>query len=709
MSLLQLTLFITFAILLVAGFPDVAQAHGLLERSDPAAGSILAASPPRIGLWFSEALDSRQSSIEIFTSDQQRVDAGDTAVDSTDGTHLSVAVRDLPDGVYTVAWRSASTEDGHVIRGTFTFQIGQGRLPTGAVTVEGQHPAISATVFRWGTIFGLSLVVGWFLLGLAGAELAPSGARIALAGAALALFSDLFALPSLLWWGDSGARAPNIGAALALMSTWWYLRVVLELLLVLVVVVAVRFRSRLAITPGMALGALAVLSLTFSSHAAATSADRVVAITLNTIHLESVTFWLGGLAQLAFVYRRRPNILRRFSRLAVPLFLIAIASGVASAGVILPTPADLWRSAYGQTLLLKTAVVLLVLMVAWFNRRAIGHGAFSILIRLRTMRLELALGASVVLIAAVLALSATPGPARSAGLHLRSNASDGQFAHLSVERADVGRREYTIWLTDASNVPIVDISGVQASFSMLESPVDVAPISATPSSDGRWLVHDVPITIKGWWQASLTFRTRSGGVSLAQFDLLLPDPSLVGYHPVDAGQADAQQFFDRAFANLLALKSTRTSEVLADGIGNSVSTDYEWSAPDRLAYVTSSGNASVAIGSTQFFREGSGPWESRQRVSPVNFPLAFEEYYSGADQIRLGRQLTIDDVTYQLLTFHVPAEPRRDESWYAWWVNTETGMVWREAMAARYHYMDSYFHDVNVPIQITAPNTVASQ
>lgn len=708
MSLVRLTLFITFAILLVAESPDVGHAHGLLTRSEPAAGSILASSPSRVELWFSENLDGRQSVIEVYASDQQRVDAGDSAVDSADATHLTVSLHDLADGVYTVSWRSSSTEDGHAIRGTYSFQIGQGRLPAGAVTIEGRRPATGATFLRWGTIFGLSLVAGWFLLGLLTGELAPPGARIASLGAMLALFSDLLALPVLIWWGDAGARSPNLGAAFALMSTSWYWRVGLELALALLVVAGTRNRSRLLILVGAALGAAAVLSLTFSSHAAADSAHRLTAIGLNAIHLESVTFWLGGLAQLAFVYRRQPVILRRFSRLAVPLFIVALVSGIGNAGLILAAPSDLWRSAYGQTLLVKTAIVLLVLGTAWFNRRMIGKGAFSVLLRVRTLRLELALGAAAVLVAAILALSAIPGPVTSAELHLRTNASNGRLAHLSTERADAGRRDYIVWLSGVDNVPVRDVIGVDASFSMLERTVDLSSMSATQVPDGRWVLHDVPVTIQGWWQATLLFRDRSGGVSRAQFALLLPDPSLVGYRAIDAGQADAEQLFERTFANLLSLTSMRSSEVLADGIGNSVSTNYEWAAPDRLGYVTSGGNASVAIGSTQFFREGAGPWESRQRVSPVNFPLAFEEYYSGADQIRLGRQLTVDRVTYQLLTFHVPAAPRRDQSWYAWWIDTSTGQVEREAMAAKYHYMDSFFHDINAPIQITAPDSVGS-
>ena len=32
---------------------------------------------------------------------------------------------DLPNGTYTVAWRNLSTVDGHTIRGTFFYSVGE--------------------------------------------------------------------------------------------------------------------------------------------------------------------------------------------------------------------------------------------------------------------------------------------------------------------------------------------------------------------------------------------------------------------------------------------------------------------------------------------------------------------------------------------------------------------------------------------------------
>ncbi|MBA2529460.1 MAG: hypothetical protein H0V19_05770, partial [Euzebyales bacterium] len=57
----------------------------------------------------------------------------------------------------------------------------------------------------------------------------------------------------------------------------------------------------------------------------------------------------------------------------------------------------------------------------------------------------------------------------------------------------------------------------------------------------------------------------------------------------------------------------------------------------------------------------------------------------------------------QVVTFYSPATQRQSEAWFAWWVGTETGTVYRIAMVARLHYMVEEFRDLNTPFEITPP------
>lgn len=113
------------AVLLV---PLVALAHARLERSTPKNKSKLTEAPKQIDLWFSELLDAKFNSIEVYSSAELKATThtnlavGDPAVDPADKTHLSIGLKTLAPGDYTVDWRVLS-QDGHSAPGRFSFRV----------------------------------------------------------------------------------------------------------------------------------------------------------------------------------------------------------------------------------------------------------------------------------------------------------------------------------------------------------------------------------------------------------------------------------------------------------------------------------------------------------------------------------------------------------------------------------------------------------
>jgi hypothetical protein len=150
----------------------------------------------------------------------------------------------------------------------------------------------------------------------------------------------------------------------------------------------------------------------------------------------------------------------------------------------------------------------------------------------------------------------------------------------------------------------------------------------------------------------------------------------------------------------------RTTQTLSDGVGNNVVTDNQYQAPNRFAYQTSSNYSSIAIGDTQWFREGNQPWEKNRRVDSFAFPHTLTTYYDGATDFTLGRTETLDGEECQVITFSVPAQPRQGAAWYAWWVGEQTHLLRRETMVADHHYMINHNVDFNSPaIAIAPPET----
>ncbi len=107
---------------LLLGAP-AARAHAFLDHASPAVGSTLPRAPTKVSIWFTQELEPAFSSITVSDQAGNRVDGGDTKVDSGDATLLQVSLKPLPPGTYKVTWRVVSV-DTHPTDGTFTFRVG---------------------------------------------------------------------------------------------------------------------------------------------------------------------------------------------------------------------------------------------------------------------------------------------------------------------------------------------------------------------------------------------------------------------------------------------------------------------------------------------------------------------------------------------------------------------------------------------------------
>ena len=104
-----------------------AQAHAALVRSDPAAGASLDAPPTR-----DPDVVRRTAGDVLYRRGSARCAGnpvpGTTVAIAPDDRHELILTPppDLPDGAYTVAWRTLSAADGHTMAGYFGFRVGAG-------------------------------------------------------------------------------------------------------------------------------------------------------------------------------------------------------------------------------------------------------------------------------------------------------------------------------------------------------------------------------------------------------------------------------------------------------------------------------------------------------------------------------------------------------------------------------------------------------
>jgi methionine-rich copper-binding protein CopC len=99
-----------------------AYGHAFLDHAAPPVGSTLNAAPDRLRLWFTQQLEPAFSGIEVDDAKGLRVDTGNATLNPNDGTLLSVGLKPLGPGTYTVHWHVVSV-DSHRTEGSWTFVI----------------------------------------------------------------------------------------------------------------------------------------------------------------------------------------------------------------------------------------------------------------------------------------------------------------------------------------------------------------------------------------------------------------------------------------------------------------------------------------------------------------------------------------------------------------------------------------------------------
>ncbi|HLY30441.1 MAG TPA: copper resistance protein CopC, partial [Ktedonobacterales bacterium] len=143
--------------------------HALPVREDPAADSILQASPSEVRMWFSEDLNPLTSKIVVVDTTNHEVDLGDSHVASDNPREMIVSLPLLKAGTYVVVWRTQSAEDGHVVGGSYIFRIARpdGSVPPVPAVLPTSHIIGGGQALATGTLDGpttVQAIMTWLAL-----------------------------------------------------------------------------------------------------------------------------------------------------------------------------------------------------------------------------------------------------------------------------------------------------------------------------------------------------------------------------------------------------------------------------------------------------------------------------------------------------------------------------------------------------------------
>ena len=408
-----------------------AGAHANLVRASPSPGTAVDPAPLVVYAEFSEAIDPGYSSLEVLDSNGQPVTTGPVEPDPTSRTAMLVPVAELADGTYVVVWRTLSVVDGHVIRGSFAFGVGEPVAADVAVAVASIESSPAAAVSRWLLFVGVAVLIGGPLQVLVqrrGSQ--PERRRVVerrtalllLGGGLLALAGQfgLLGAQILILGGDSllAGFGEVFGA-----GQWGVLWIVRTAALAVGLVLADQASSSsgerrgVVAFGGVALaGVVMAVTVSLGSHAAALS-DVGPALAADLIHLLAVGAWVGGLPVLLLLAlqarRTRPSgsvsaelteVAARFSAIATVAVGLIVVTGVYSAWLQVVEPERLGTTEYGLLLLIKLVLVAPLLALGgvnlgWTRPRLAAAGAAGA--RARKLLRTLVVG-EIVLAAAVL-------------------------------------------------------------------------------------------------------------------------------------------------------------------------------------------------------------------------------------------------------------------------------------------------------------------
>lgn len=485
-----------------------AMAHASLTGAVPSDQSVLAGPPKALSLSFSEPVSPLV--LKLVQPD------GDVALLENfvlrDRTLEIEPPDQLPNGTYVLTWRVVS-EDGHPVAGSTVFSIGAPSASAPAVAGDVDRSVRAALwLARVGLYAGLFFGIGgvfairWLILGGDGA------ARIVGPALVLGLVATVVSA------GLQGLDALGLPIARLIDPSVWKAGLATSFGSTVAVLACAFLAAAFALKPRSAVlgrtasaGALIAgsLALALSGHASAAMPQWLMRPAV-FFHAVTIAIWIGALVPLAFALRRDADAgragLDRFSRL-IPLAVGVLAvAGVLLAVIQVEHPAALLSTAYGNVLLAKLALLLVLFVLVAVNRWALTGPAHAGAAQARNRLVRVIAIESIVMLA-ILATAATwrftPPPralavaaAQPVEIHIHA---DKAMAEVTVSPGRAGPVDVSAIILSPDFTPMTP-KDVQFVFSNPAAGIEPMRRKAVLTGEGRWRAEGVVLPLAGQWR-----------------------------------------------------------------------------------------------------------------------------------------------------------------------------------------------------------------
>lgn len=441
--------------------PSSVDAHPSLQSTSPAADEVVPSGPAVVELVFNEAVNATLGGVQVIGPDGRRVDRGRPSV-SDGGKVVRTAISASARGTYSVAWRVVS-EDAHVLAGSLVFHVEEATgEPVAVAFGSGRVTSLLAALGRWLAFAGLLAAIGGIALGsspasqaarrrmrgvaIVGGSVAALGALIALGGAVADASGRSFAggvamLPDAI----GSTRLGRVGAT----------RVAMSMLLAGAAAALPWWKGDAWVRAAVTGTAVATVVATSVSGHAWTTAPRLGAVLVDSVHLGALAVWIGGLAAFLFAAPAVEDaraLARTLSRFALWAALVVFVTGSISAWWQVGSFEALSSTTYGKLLVAKVVGAVVIVCLGYVNRRALAQAADRVGSVLRTARLEVAIAVVVLGITAAL-VDVQPARDAVARPFFASLPSATGEVSLAVEPAKLGPNDVRLSFLTADGLP----------------------------------------------------------------------------------------------------------------------------------------------------------------------------------------------------------------------------------------------------------------
>ncbi|MCY8979845.1 copper resistance CopC/CopD family protein [Bacillus halotolerans] len=510
-------------LLFLVFLPKTSFAHAYIVKSSPGENSELKSAPAQVEIEFNEPVEEGFHYIKVYNSDGDRVDTDKTEIKKDNNHIMTVKLKkNLPHDVYRAEWNAVSA-DGHPVSGVIPFSIGKadGGFSSQKTSGSALNPGTAADRAILYTAFSLFIGTVFFHLFWYkgdGKKLAKRTKRLLVISVTVLGLALLLQLPIQTkanaggGWGNAfqpGYMKETLFETAG--GTIWMIQAVLYVLLVLSAVPVLRkkrFASFEYWTAPLIFFFGLLLAKAFTGHAAVVK-EKTVGILMDFLHLSAASIWVGGIAAIVLLLSqewRQPDktlaweTVKRFSPWALTAVGVILFSGLLNGFFIIRSMDSLFHTAYGQALLVKSGLFVLMLILGGIHFLLTRKRQGSKITR--TLKAEWAIGIAVLITAAIFtSLPSPPEPAPEPFYQTKA-IENGQSVSLSISPNQPGKNEFELRVTDHNGDPVKNIQQITLTVykTGLSGNKNKSTFQLKEKTDGIFQTENLSINEKGNWK-----------------------------------------------------------------------------------------------------------------------------------------------------------------------------------------------------------------